>query len=220
MIKMVDLFWAQIAMAFLAQMCFFFVNVICFIIFTVYAAEQEKEDSLEKIWDSGSDGRTAIVMACILLVFCFSFFILQLQHLHSMEYNLKKFFSFWVTLDLILIGTNACNCSFFLQRSHHNTMLALGCLTSILLLIQVLYYCRGFQTSAVLVKMLITITSDMIPFLLLVLACCFAFSISFQWLTIGNEDSFFDGVVGSLKTTIQMSWFGEFQDYEQELSES
>jgi hypothetical protein len=51
----------------------------------------------------------------------------------------------------------------------------------------------------------------MIPIRIFVLAFVVAFSIAFQWLTMGSQGGSFDGFWLSLKATIEMSIFAEIE---------
>ena len=74
----------------------------------------------------------------------------------------------------------------WLARSNESIIRGLLAISALLLLIKTLYFARGFTSWGPLVRMVVTITEDMQPFLLIVLVFVSSFGIAF---VIYNADT-------------------------------
>ena len=138
-------------------------------------------------WDSMKYADYALMLTILLLAFYQ--FILELLYLFQIR--LKYFISFWNLVNLMSIGLNVASISLdYKNTGESQYWIPVSSSAMIIMWLRLFYFGRIINATSTIVRMIIEISKDMIPFLIIVFIIVFGFTNSFFVIaTITYDDS-------------------------------
>ena len=140
-----------------------------------------------KNWDNMKYADYALMLTILLLAFYQ--FILELLYLFQMR--LRYISSFWNLINLLSIGLNVASVVFDYQNTGESQYwIPVSSSAMIIMWLRLFYFGRIINATSTIVRMIIEISKDMIPFLIIVFIIVFGFTNSFFVIaTITYDDS-------------------------------
>ena len=170
----------RIIFASLIPFLIYFATVIAYVTF-IHPEDLEKGD------DNNDWRITAYVLIAIILTL--SAYHIGLEILYLCEKRLKYFTTFWTYVNLFSIGLSvACVIIDLRDQDESQYFIPVGASAVVVMWLKLFYFGRIINSTSTIVRMIIEISKDMVPFLFIMFVVMGGFSNSFFIIALNKEE--------------------------------